>query len=841
MREIETIWLFVMIVAQLSGIIPAMNFQTILRYISIACLFLVPFIGLVMANFAYFPYITGKNIAFRALIDIAAISYGVLILFEMLQSDKEASYGKYLPKWSKLFSAGAIFIGVLSVADLFGENFTRSLWSNFERMEGLVTFIHLALYILLLAALFKKEVLWRRYFQVTIVSSIMLGVRALFLARDTVMVQLIGRTLSPGESIGTILKQVGTEGSQLFYDKLAAYRLEGTLGNSTYVGAYAMLAIFLATYLSLRLLRSLSEEVHTKDKEPHIGYEEYSKTTAWWWLTFYVGSIIFNMYILFHSGTRSAALGLVAALAFASVALAIFERKSKLLRGAAIAVVIAGVLSISALFIAKDTQFVQSSTLLSRYAKVFTTSPFELFQTEGKGRTGVWKVAIEGFKERPILGWGQDNFLFVFGKYYNPNLYDQEQWFDRAHNVFLDWMIAGGTLGIVSYLLIYAAILYLLWKKREREAFSLEEKVALTSLLIGYFVHNLFVFDSITSYIMFAMLIAFISYRDTTARHAHIPLHEQHLIKNPQALHALAPTFLIIGVIYLMYQGVFVSYASSHDLISARQGQFDSELGYQSSYNYFQDILDRGAIGQYETREQLALKAVEVVMSGATLEEKTKWVNAVTSEFTKQLANYTADSRSYIDYAIFLQSIGDFNGAEKNFMLAHQYSPGKQVILYQLGQLYTSYGIGIARQGKAPKSDSDALIKKGMDTLKKAIELAPQNPLAHQVYALAAIQTRQYTLADPELDWMRNIEIKNDAGRIARYESITSEQLLSLYKDNGDINTRGLIWLDDVITLARLYVKDGRGDEAKIVLDKAEKLLAGVGKKKLMQHEKNLD
>lgn len=817
-----------------------MNLQSLLRYLSISLLFLVPFIGLVMSNEAYFPFITGKNIAWRALVDIAAISYGILILVEMLGSTNENSYGKYLPKRSIVLGAGAIFIGVLSLADFLGENFTRSLWSNFERMEGLVTLIHLALYVLLLVALFKKEVFWRRYFQTTIVSSILVGIVAIDRGREFIMTQLIGRPLQPGESIGSILKQVGVDGAQLFNAKLDAYRFEGTLGNSTYVGAYAMLAVFLATYLSLRLLRSLSNETQKKDGEPHIGYEEYSKTSAWWWLAFYVGSIIFNMYILFHSGTRSAALGLVAALAFASVALAIFERKSKLLRGAAIAVVLTGILSVSGLFIAKDTQFVQSSTLLSRYAKVFTTSPFELFQTEGKGRTGVWKVALEGFKERPILGWGQDNFLFVFGKYYHPELYGQEQWFDRAHNVFLDWMIAGGTLGILSYLLIYVAILYILWKKRDREAFSLEEKVALTSLLIGYFVHNLFVFDSITSYIMFAMFIAFVSYRDTTARHAHIPLHEQHIIKNPQATYALAPTFLIIAAVYLMYQGVFVSYASSHDLIKARQGQLDSQLGYQSSYNYFQGILNRGVIGQYETREQFALKAVEVVTSGATLEEKTKWVNGVTSEFTKQLADYTADSRSYIGYAIFLQSIGDFNGAEKNFILANKYSPGKQVILYQLGQLYTSYGTGIAKQGKAPKSESDALIKKGMDTLAKAIALAPQNPLAHQVYVFAAVQTKQYNLADPELNWLRNIEIKNDTDRIARYESITNEQLLSLYKENGDINTRGLVWLSDVITLAKLYSKDGRNDQAKALLDKAEILLAGVGKNQIDAARKEL-
>ena len=64
-----------------------------------------------------------------------------------------------------------------------------------------------------------------------------------------------------------------------------------------------------------------------------------------------------------------------------------------------------------------------------------------------KSRFQIWGMAIEGFKENPLLGWGQDNFNLVFNKYYDSRLYDQEPFFDRAHNVFLDWLIAGGIVG----------------------------------------------------------------------------------------------------------------------------------------------------------------------------------------------------------------------------------------------------------------------------------------------------------------------------------------------------------------------------------------------------------
>jgi O-antigen ligase len=61
-------------------------------------------------------------------------------------------------------------------------------------------------------------------------------------------------------------------------------------------------------------------------------------------------------------------------------------------------------------------------------------------------------MVYQGFKEKPVFGWGQENFNYVFNKYYNPAMFDQEQWFDRAHNEFLDWLIAGGLPAFFLYI-----------------------------------------------------------------------------------------------------------------------------------------------------------------------------------------------------------------------------------------------------------------------------------------------------------------------------------------------------------------------------------------------------
>ena len=47
-----------------------MNINTILRRIIIGSIFLVPFIPLIVAPSMFFPFITGKNFAFRILVEI---------------------------------------------------------------------------------------------------------------------------------------------------------------------------------------------------------------------------------------------------------------------------------------------------------------------------------------------------------------------------------------------------------------------------------------------------------------------------------------------------------------------------------------------------------------------------------------------------------------------------------------------------------------------------------------------------------------------------------------------------------------------------------------------------
>jgi O-antigen ligase len=112
------------------------------------------------------------------------------------------------------------------------------------------------------------------------------------------------------------------------------------------------------------------------------------------------------------------------------------------------------------------------------------------------------------------LGYGQSNFNYVFNEYYDPRLYAQEQWFDRSHNIFFDWLVTGGFLGLLAYLSIFVAAVYYLFiqpfRKGAPETFTVIERGILLGLLAGYFTHNFVVFDNIVSYIFFAITLGLI-------------------------------------------------------------------------------------------------------------------------------------------------------------------------------------------------------------------------------------------------------------------------------------------------------------------------------------------
>lgn len=680
------------------------------------------FLPLVVSNKLFFPFITGKNFLFRALVEILFLLWVFLVVRD----------GSFRPKKSWILIFAIAILTVLTLSTIFSVDANRSMWSNFERMEGLVGHIHLFAFFIMLISVFKTERDWWQFFHVSFGVSLIIGIYS--------VLQLAGKL---------VIHQGGD-------------RIDATLGNATYLAVYLLFHLFLILYY-------------------------YLKTTETGWKIFYGALFSLQTILLYFTATRGAILGFMGGLLVFGILLG-FSSKEKKYRIAAISIVVGILVLIFGYYSFSDTAFIKDNFVLVRFRDV------SLKDAGNQSRFIIWNMAYEGFKERPILGWGLENFNLIFNKYYDPKLYNQEPWFDRAHNVFFDWLTAAGILGLLVYLGIFASAAWMLWKKKNAGA----EKAVFLGLLAAYFFQNLFVFDQLISYIMFFSVLAYI--------HTTIVNDNQPKIapKPFPGLWKNVITFLaVIVFVFSFYKVNVKAYLLNRTLIRALQTA--SEVKIADSLAEFKKAIAYNSIGTREAREQLGELVTQIAGRSDIPEDVRKNVaEYAISEFKKQIAVSPTDTRYHLFLAMVYTSVGDFTNAHIYIEKALEFSPKKQQVLLQLVEAYYR----------------EQNYDKAIELMKKIIEISPSYPSAQSNLILIAITAGHDQLASEELAKMlKSGQIPED-DNLKRWANAFAmrkrfDQVASIYEELVKRNPKDT---QISINLASAYLELGLKEQAITVL-----------------------
>jgi len=575
--------------------------------------FIMPLI--VMGNTFIFPFVFPKAIFFRILIELML---GVYVLLCILNKD-------YLPRRTPLTLSVLFWLLALFLSSIFGTDFLRSFWGNFERMSGWFTLAHFAVYFLIVTSLFKTWAEWKWLLRWSLLCSLIVGLTGLnFLLSDKSIMKIGGG---------------------------------GSLGNQIYLANFVLFFIFIAWYL----FRKEEKKV---------------------WKILSALYIVVGIYIMMYNGKRGPFVGLLAGVFVAAFLYSLFT-KIKKWRVIGLSVFAFLIIGGGLIFAFRQTTFVGNLPAIGPIAKTSLTTG------TAETRLIAWGIAWEAFKEKPVFGWGVENFYYAFNKYYNPRSLEHgyyETWFDRSHNIFLDYLSTTGLIGFLSYLSIFAACIWVIIKRFRQKVIQLDELVFFTIFLVGYAVQNFFVFDHLSSYLVFFVVLSLINFFDEDKKN----LLEKVKEKISQKIVPAATNLSWMPIVGVGVITIFLIYSTNVLPARANKEDYQSQILMQKDFGAgFAKMKDTLLINSYhlvDLRNDFARSIISYTQSPQVSQTPVfkEAARFALEELQKTVVVHPLELQSLISLSQYYALFGDLNKAEEVLAKAQELSPKRQQVTYLL-------------------------------------------------------------------------------------------------------------------------------------------------------------
>ncbi len=581
------------------------------------------FIPLIVTPFTLFPFVFGKVTAFIILTEALFTVFLVLVYLNR----------SYLPRPGIIVLLFGAWFFVLVLSTLTSINPSHSFWSTIERREGLLLFAHLALFFVMLVSVFRTRDDWVKLFQLSVLASTLVILYTLF--------QLIPQLfsfVSPAASLA---------------------RPGGPLGNPVYMGSYLLFHIFFTLFLFF----------DSSDVRRRVIYG------------FLAG---FQLAVsLFLVSARAASIGIVGGL-FVAIFLFVLFRAKPRIRIAFIASVILAVLLLGFFAFFVSPRFSGKGFFFNRYFNL--KENFDAPGATGKQRLLEWEAAWKGIQERPILGWGLDNFTALYDRHFpppHPYYFASEHrvGVDRAHNIYFDWASTTGILGLFGFLSLFGGAFWVLGKRAHGISIPPPVAYIATGLLSAYLIQGIFSFDTINSYIPLFLTLGFISFLHVSSRPA-----------PPKSTGEKTPVLgaLLLGTLFLGILGTSVYFFSVKPFLAvwyARRAFIVSSEG---------DFLEANALFKKSSSLNTFSNSEAYLGFASSLDPRRKEEFEasflIAEEGLKEAIKKNPHEVRYLSsLGILYNKKGVFSDpnyflrAEELFEKARMISPTRQEILYELG------------------------------------------------------------------------------------------------------------------------------------------------------------
>ncbi len=493
------------------------------------------------------------------------------------------------------------YLIAIALAALFGLSPWHSLFGDFERMGGVWALLHLLLFYLVLRVVMRAGD-WTILF------------RSLILVADLVVVWGASEFL-PAAFRNPLFQTTLSSGS--------------TVGNPGLLAPYLLLSLGVAIWVLT-----------------HEGGRQ--------WRIFAAFSAAMLLFGIASARNRSSELGLIVAVAFgAALFFGLHRDRISLIRNHFLAVIAWLAVGVGGAYLFNRGTPAMAHHFGERW-NGFLHSPVDHI------RTLEWKIAFDGFRDRPLLGYGPENHQIVASHHFDPRIY--EIWaeggiFDRTHNAWLELLATSGIIGTLAMLGIWWAAGFTIQEGLRLQKLTAAEAAIFSGAFLGYAFYLTFWFFDIHASMVWVTLLAFLGSRVYGRPEIFVSAHEG------RASAALPPalkwgTVVVLALAAFLHG--FIPLVAAHDLaIASEAGLFQPRLNaFERVMNsaapqtlhtfplYYQFL--RSSSGHSDVGNPFFVQEYDLALKRGMIESD------------RNIARSPEDDRSYVDAARFWLLAGAF-------------------------------------------------------------------------------------------------------------------------------------------------------------------------------------
>jgi O-antigen ligase/Tfp pilus assembly protein PilF len=574
------------------------------------------------------PPAFGKSIPFRIIFSLIVLIFTYDFFFKKNSSIFKNAIEKIRAKKDLSFFTPLILLFFLTISIFFSIDRNFSLFGDPSRGGGFLNFLFIFLFSYLLFFLLNKEEwksIWRTLF--------FTGVTATFFA---------------------ILQW-----KNLFGDVIIAKtsRPYASFGNPTILGVYLSILVFPLFLFFLQEKNKLRKSI-------------------------YLISLLIIIFGVLLTYTRAALLGIIFGAIYFGLFFPAKERIFRTLKLGFLFLITLGVFSIWFVTTFGSPSFVKSNDFLYGL-----TQRMDARTALEDPRIGGFVIGWNAILEKPLTGYGVENFSYAFDRHYHPDapfIWKDIPWWDKAHNLPIEIGTWGGFPALFAILLLFVTLFLSLRKDSSLESHTMK------ATLIAFFVANLFTVDDFSIYLLFAIIIGYIF--SFTVKKKEVDIKKE-FEKRESFSRYKYPVFLSLVILTFIFINNY-NYRlliSNSDIVMAE--------AHHGAGNCEKALLlaDKATEKDNPITSHLLFKKaliVEKCFEGEELTQRllflTKSITEKRPSYTRAWTNFGVSAMGYVPYAENKEETIEI--ARKAFEKAIEISPNRFPVYDQLGQVLLAQG-----------------------------------------------------------------------------------------------------------------------------------------------------